>query len=192
MLLGLVASMGFELPSGSDLTRWVDSTKCWVDATMADRSGRCVEAPQPDVSPTDCLQAKESCHAPIVVEQPKSSEDKAFEAASNAMAADFAADLLAQTSEPKTLDTQTSIVEVLEVPAVGLPAGEELATQVVVEEKVEVVAEVVEGPVVTVEVTEVMQERLDRISNAVRLTREAAQAWAEVIQDSVDETSPTH
>jgi hypothetical protein len=196
MLLGLVASMGFELPSGTDLERWTESGRNWVVAQMADQSVPGVEAPKPCVLPTDCLQAEETCRKPmIVVEQPDSSGDKAFEAVTNKLAADFAADLVAKAEEPKPTEPEPAplIVAAPETPEVGLPAGEEMATQVVIETKVEV-AEVVVEPVVPVEVTEVTEtrnERLDRISTAVRLTKEAVHAWAEVIQDPVDETSPT-
>jgi hypothetical protein len=193
MLLGLVASMGFELPSGADLSRWAESSSEWVNARMADQSVPGVEAEKPCSLPTDCLQANESCHAPIVVERPNSPEDKAFEAVTNKMATEFAADLIAKAPESQPSDLEPSLVAVQETPAVGLPTGEELSSQVVPEEKVEVV-EVIAEPSVPVEATEVtdeMQERLDRVSSAVRLTREAVQAWAEVIQDPVDETSPT-
>jgi hypothetical protein len=193
MLLGLVASMGFELPSGADLKRWAENGQGWVTATMADRSGHCVEAVPADVVLTDCRQAAESCHAPIVVEQPNASEDKAFEAASTAMVADFAADLVAKAPEtlPSVLEP---VIEVVEAPEVGLPAGEEIATQVIVETKVDIVdvAEVTEKPATTTELTEVMHERLDRISHAVRLTRDAVQAWADVVQDPIDEISPAY
>lgn len=201
MLLGLVASMGFELPSGADVSRWMDSSRNWVVATVADPSGRCVEAVPADVLPTDCCQAQESCHAPIVVEQPKSCDDKAFEAVSNAMAGEFAADLVvaAKASEPEAIDPIPAVAEVVETPAVGLPAGEEVPCLVVAETKAEVaeVAEVVaeEPSVEAVELNETrdaVHERLERISTAVRLTREAAQAWAEVIDEPADEAVATH
>ncbi len=195
MLLGLVASMGFELPSAPEVSRWLEASRNWVDATVADRSGSIVEVMSPDVRPTDCCQARETCLAPVAIELPKACDDKAFEAVSNAMATDFAADVVAQATQPPTLEEETTIVEVavetLEIPAVGLPSGEELVTQVIPEEKPETVAEVVEEPSMTVELTEEAQDRLDRISNAIRLTREAAEAWADVLQDSADETSPT-
>jgi hypothetical protein len=204
MLLGLVASMGFELPSGDDLACWTQSGREWVDARLADQTVPSVEVQKPCALPTDCLQAEksESCHAPIVVESVNSTEDKAFEAITTRMAADFAADLVAKGDEPKSTEVEPSLVVAQEIPPVGLPCGEEIVCQVTLDEKVAVVevtevTKVVEVvaepsvPVEVVEVTDVMQERLDRISAAVRLTREAVHAWAEVIQDPVDETSPT-
>jgi hypothetical protein len=213
MLLGLVASMGFELPSGNDLACWTQSGREWVDARLADQTVPSVEVQKPCALPTDCLQAEksESCHAPIVVERSNSPEDKTFDAITTRMAADFAADLVAKGDESKSTEVEPSPVVVQEIPPVGLPCGEEVVYQVTLAEKVAVVevtevtkvvevvevakvVEVVSDPIVTVEVTEVtdtMQERLDRINSAVRLTREAVQAWAEVIQDPVDETSPT-
>jgi hypothetical protein len=189
MLLGLVASMGFELPSGADLSRWIDSSRCWVGSTVADRSGHCGEASKPDVVPADCRQAQESCPAPCLAMPPKLSEDQAFEAVTDAIAADFTADLVAKAPEPQPVVEETTVVEVFEIPAVGLPAGEELVSQVVTEEKVDV-AVPAEKPVTT-ELTEAVQDRLERISSAVRLTRDAVQAWADVIQDPIDEISPT-
>jgi hypothetical protein len=187
MLLGVVASMGFELPSGSDISCWANSAQRWVDATKSDQSRHCVEAEKADVLPSNCLlTSTESCRAPMAVEPTKACDDEPFDAVSHAMAADFVADLLVKGPKPEALEPQPLIVEILEVPATGLPSGEEVAIVEITAEKVEV-AQVSEDLSViedAKDVTSAMHERLDRIASAIRLTREAVQAWAEAIEPS--------
>lgn len=196
MLLGLVASMGFELPSGADLSSWVNSTRVWVEASVADRSVGCVEAVVAESSPTDCRQALETSVEPPSEELTRTTEDLAFDAASTAMAADFVADLAAQIDEPAAEPTPM-IAALVETDNVGLPDGEEQATLVIAEESTDEVAcvdlsdeETVEASPLA-EASDAIQERIERIHSAVQRTQEAVQAWAEVIQDPADETIPT-
>ena len=95
ILMGLVASMGLDAPSGPEFASWTQSGRAWVHARMADLTGSDVEADQPDAGPTGCLQADES----ITVE-PAPSIDKAFVAVSEAMVAGFVADAMTMTNEP--------------------------------------------------------------------------------------------
>src|SRR3954447_20208362 len=55
ILMGLVASMGFELPGGLEVSAWAGPTPDQVCARQCIPSGPTVEADRPDVGPTDCL-----------------------------------------------------------------------------------------------------------------------------------------
>ena len=63
MLVGLVASMGYDLPSGPDLSCWAQAGRDWVHARMTDLTGSVVEADCPDLGPTDSCQAE----APVAI-----------------------------------------------------------------------------------------------------------------------------
>ena len=90
MLVSLVASLGLELPSDHDLACWSRSGREWVAARLADFSGPGLEADQPAAE-----VAAEPDATPVIAEVVKADDDRTFEVASEAMAADFAADLLA-------------------------------------------------------------------------------------------------
>src|SRR3954453_5202836 len=80
MLVGLVASLGFELPSDNDLSRWSRSGREWVAARLAGFPGPPVEADQPVVETADVPTA-----SPTFAEVPDANTDRSFEAASAAM-----------------------------------------------------------------------------------------------------------
>jgi hypothetical protein len=181
MLLGLVASMGIELPSGAEVTSWTRSGRDWVAATWADLPGSCVGADPADAGPTDCHQASKQTGSPViaVAEDCRTSDDMVFEAVSEGMAADFSADLLTMQAEESPSETAAVMLSSDEPPAVGLPDGEESMTLAVPADE----AEAVEPD----EETDESPSHLDRVSSAVRLTREAVQAWASLIQESAEE-----
>src|SRR4051812_14256862 len=160
VLMGLVASMGLELPSGPEVSGWTRSGRDWAHARLADLSGAVIEAERPDPEPTDCRQADAS-HAvvlPGITEEAAAPVDAAFLAASEAMVAGFVAD-------SKSIQDDRSPVEVVpemlssESPPVGLPAGEELPA-VESDEVGEATAEM--DPLAT---------RAERVSSAIQLTR---------------------
>jgi hypothetical protein len=177
MLVGLVASMGFELPGTGDFSSWTQSGREWVSARMADLTGPVVEADGLGSGPTGCLQAEslDSIKSSVVAEPVKTSEDAAFAAISEAMATEFAADAVLTAKTPLAVESEPTTLAV-EAPPVGLPDGEELAAQVAT-------ASVVE----TAETEDV--SRSDRVSSALRETCEAVRAWVNLIQESTDEPS---
>ena len=194
MLLGLVASMGFELPSGAQVSCWTQSGRDWVLATAADRSVPEVEADRPDAGLADCHQAEAPApiERSIVAVEPKADDDSAFVAASEAMAADFAADLMTMREERAPAEDVPAMLAVAS-PPVGLPDGEELSVPPSPADEV-VLADVVASDDVPAEATVAIDEppsRADRVSNAIRLTRDAARAWADLMIESAEDASFT-
>ncbi len=192
MLVGLVASMGLEWPSGPEFSCWTQSGRDWVQSRLADLSGPVVEADRPEAEPADCHQADDSIEPAAIAESAKIPGDMAFVAASEAMAAEFAADRLTMLEERSPAEDVPTMVASEAPPAVGLPDGEELASSVELPDD--------EGPVVLAgsadvgEVpagTDAPPASVDRFSSALRLTREAVQAWADLMQGSADDVSTT-
>ena len=208
ILVGLVTSMGFQLPSSRDMSCWAESGRAWASATIHDMGGAVpttvavVEA-QPETRP-------EPAAATVAVAP--AAADEAFAGVVAGMAADFAADrALALGVAPAAAEDHdgatVAIVEVAEVtdPTVALPAGEESATVVAAEVAVVAAVESTDceglapaGPAEVEAVAVVAAEeamgveddsptRADRLADAVRLTRQAAQAWADLMAEPADE-----
>ena len=97
MLVGLVASLGFDLPSGSDVSCWAQAGQTWFQATMLDQSGPVKVEPKLDLDGlSDCQQVVEKCAEPAQVSPEKAAEtDAAFQVVAEAIHADLSADLLA-------------------------------------------------------------------------------------------------
>ena len=191
MLLGLVASMGIELPSGADVSCWTRSGRDWVAARLVDRSGSGVEADRADVPPTDCRQAEEGIESPGVARGVEASDDIAFEAVAEGMAADFAADLMAMTEDGPSSEESPSSLAQTEASGANPPEAEELASLALPMIEVDAVGE--EDPASeAIAETEEVPSRADRVSSAVRLTREAVQAWVSLVQDPHEDACPAH
>jgi hypothetical protein len=193
MLLGLVASMGFDLPSGPDLSCWTRSGRDWVHERVADLTGSVVEADRPDVEPTDCRQAEApiSIEPSAIAEEVKVADDSAFVAVSEAMAVDFAADSMTMRDERSPSEDATAILA-NEPPTVGLPGGEELAVQVapVGEDDLSDVVGSDDLPGEAATEADEASTRADRVSSAIRLSREAVRAWVDLMQQSTDDPCP--
>ena len=187
MLVGLVASLGFELPSDGDLSCWSHSGREWVAARLADFSGPRREADPPVAEGVGRAVAE----APALAEASHADADLIFEVASETMATDFAADLLALQSESPGPDDAPTPAEAPVIASVGLPAGEDLATPDAPAVEVVASSESVEADEASIE-EEHDAPSVARLSNAVRLTREAVQAWAELIQESPEDAEPAH
>ncbi|WP_435008872.1 hypothetical protein P12x_000122 [Tundrisphaera lichenicola] len=188
MLVSLVASLGFELPSDHDLACWSHSGREWVAARLADFSGSSIEADQFAAEVAD-----EPVATPVMAEIVKADDDRTFEVASEAMAADFAADLLAIQVENPGPDDTPARSEVAALAMVGVPSGEEafVSWEAPAEEVVASTTEEIEVDA-TYEEEDEDSSAVDRLSTAVRLTREAVQAWADLIPESSDEAEPTY
>jgi hypothetical protein len=176
LLMGLVASMGFELPSGPDVSTWVRSGRDLVYARLSDPSGPVVEVDQPEAGPTDGLPADVSgaIVPPAIVEEVAAPADEAFLAASEATAASFLADAKSIRDEGSPGEDISSMLS-SEAPPVGLPVGEELA---VIES---------EGEDEATAWAEQRSTRAERVLSAIQLTHDAIQAWSELIQESPDQ-----
>ena len=211
MLLSLVASLGLELPKDDTLSTWMHTGREWVVSMVGEPKECCGEPNKLDAAVAVChaTSAESSCR-PAVVEPSSMVADAAFETVTNALAADFAADpVVADALESKATDPSMSSVEVAEMteaPAVGLPDGEEMASLPVVAETVVqeatptceeamdmelAEAATVEESTTSTEATEVTPSRADRLAHALQLTRDAMNAWAEVMQEPAAEAVST-
>ncbi len=178
MLVGLVTSLGLELPSGADVSSWAEAQSTWVRAAMLDQSATGDEAPPVLAQVADRHQAGETPEAPATACPNADPSDAAFEAASGAMTADLAADLLASLPEEAPAIDEAEPALALEAPSpaedesVGCLAVAEAGDEM--DERDEVAFEAEPTPTV------------DRVSSAVRLTREAVQAWVDVLQQDAE------
>ena len=190
MLLGLVASLGLELPSGADVSGRAQAGSDLADARTLDRSGTGSEVKLDLAQVSDCHQAHAAIESPTPADDAEKASDLAFEAAMQGLGAD----LLADHADRPTVDA-CPMLAIGEPATIGLPEGEEMGCLVALADQgtaseVEAQVEVESG--VEVESMGESPSRLDRVSSAVRLTREAVQAWAEVLQPAVEEASPTY
>ncbi len=194
MLVGLVASLGFEPPSGSDVSRWAQAGKAWVQAKMADRSGPEVEPKLDLAGPSDCQQVDVKSQVSSLVRGNEGSSDTAFGVVSDQIAADLSADLLANLREEAPSDQVDSklaieapapvrVAEAEEVGCLVAPVDEAKTAEVAWNEE--------DKPANLVESLIEMPERPDRVSSAIRLTREAIQAWADLMQQPIEACQPT-
>jgi hypothetical protein len=182
LLVGLVASMGYELPSGQDIESWTRTGSQWVNARLADLSHLRAEAERSIARSTDSDRAVEPTPAPsATAEVGLTRDDLMFDAVVEGMASDFATDLASievakpveavvvaiepfvEMSEAACLDPE------LEVAAPDTPARADLE-----------VTAASPAPSPTIEAT----SKAERISTAIRLTRQAISAWASLIQPS--------
>jgi hypothetical protein len=176
LLMGLVASMGFELPSGPDVSTWVRSGRDLVCARLSDPSGPIVEADRPEAGPTESLPADvtEAIAPPAIVDEAAAPADAAFLAASEATAASFLADAKSMRDEGSPGEDIPSTLSSV-APPVGLPVGEELAV---------IGSDGEDGATAWVEQR---PTRAERVNSAIQLTHDAIQAWSELIQGSPDQ-----
>ncbi len=186
MLVSLVASMGFEMPTGADLSHWTRSGRDWADARMADLSGLRAEAGRVFADPAESARVDELSAA--VASCPGTTADLAFEAVGEGMATSFAADLaLARVEESKPAAEAPNLARADEPAAVAPASAEPVVNLAATAEADCLDASEAGDPAVA---NSAEPSRADRISSAVRLTGEAVQAWANLIQSSADEPEP--
>ena len=193
LLVSLVASLGFELPSGKDVNLWTSSSQTWVSARATDLSALGAEAAgwlglnDPTMRRTSELDTNEvNANQPIEVEAPALSAEFAFELINEDMALSFADDqarLLAATI------VETAPVTAAETIILNEPDGEALAladSPLNPESGTSTQALAGSESTPTLQPDEVSPESsaapTDRLYSAVRLTREAVHAWASLAQ----------
>ena len=180
MLLGLVASMGLELPSGRDVASWASTGRAWAEARMAGPVG--VESAPGLSSPRGPRRVVET------------RADLAFEAISDGMAAEFAADRAEPVAVlPEAVDAP---LVTLDEAVVGLPEGEEppildeVALARAEPSSQAIPAEPGDSSDEGIDAEDEAPTRADRLTSALRKTQEAVRAWADLIGESADEAEP--
>lgn len=188
LLVSLVASLGFELPSGQDVTAWTTSGGDWISARTVDLSALGAEASgwlginDPTMKPrTEVLVATPAPSPTGNDESASPSTDLAFDSINEGMARAFADD--SETALAETVPvalaqeaTPATSVEILRQPAadslaLAFPAPATAATDEEGDDSVTSTP----APV-------------DRLSSAVRLTRDAVEAWASLVQSVGNES----
>ena len=174
MLVSLVACMGLEIPNQGDFTSWAQSGREWIASGLAD--------PEPTIEVT---------RPPAVAARTRADDDRNFEAISEAMAASFAAELVASRAEETGPADAPAMTRAPEPTSVGLPEGEEIASLTApADEAIAVASD--DEPTDTLSGADEAPSRDDRLSSAVRLTREAARAWGAVMQDAPEDAVPAY
>ncbi len=169
MLVGLVASLGLELPSNDDVSHWTRSGRQWASARLAELSeiqsetGRAFEGlaeNEPNVEP------------PAAPAEALATSDAAFQAAADRVAGDLAADLAAVAAPAPELIAKA---EVVPTPAASDPLAAD--SDEIPSDEEEVAMRNEAGP-----------SRAERINSAVKMTYQAVNAWASALgaTDEVD------
>ncbi len=183
MLVGLVASLGLELPSNGDIAHWTRSGREWASARLADLTEFQAETGRAFASQSEADANVEAPATPIEAASPAASTDLAFQAAADKVAGEIAADLAAVAPASPSAELVAKVeapkpeVEVL-APAIEAPAPVVAAESDAVPSDEEEVAMLSESS----------PTRADRINSAVKLTYQAVNAWASALQpaDEVD------
>ncbi len=175
MLVSLVASLGLELPSGHDVASWTHSGQAWASARMADLASL-----QGDTCPISADLGRPDSATATAVEPANPASDLAFEAAADRFVCEFRADALAALAP--SAPEPAPVVEVASVPtpAVEAVVAESAAPVEAVADPESCELDSDEEDVVAVAEPSVTQA--DKIHQAVRMTAQAVNAWASVLQ----------
>ncbi len=192
LLVSLVASLGFELPSNQDVTSWTVLGRNWVSGRAVDLSALQAEASgwlglgDPTIKPSPERPTPTDPEQEAAAASTTGPDDLAFESIGEGMALAFASDLETArdgdaTPAPVSAPAPAELVAAaepqpmpdLDPMALAFPAPSADST----DEEV-------------VEPTDPSMIRADRLASAFRLTREAVQAWATLVQP-VSEDSVT-
>lgn len=104
LMVGLVAGLGLDLPSGRDVGRWARDGRAWLERTVAalspapmpdDAGAFAAEAPEPDApiaATGPVVPVAPTLAAEIVLAKTSGGMDRDFSAVVDQMAVDFAAD----------------------------------------------------------------------------------------------------
>ncbi len=132
MLMGVVAGMGFSLPTQDDVTGWSRSAECWINARFDDWDAKMPVDDSAFVFAKDAVVPADAVPAQPIV------SDKQFNAIVSEMAVTFAKETApVVVGESKTLLVEgpvvTPTVETAPTAAPVAPAAVEVATTPVVE-----------------------------------------------------------
>jgi hypothetical protein len=174
LLVGFVASLGCEWPSGGELTSWARDGREWVGARLADLGSVRAERGLACSIPADRGQAGDSSAT-------LGGRDLAFDVVVEGMAADFAVDLAATRAEDARWEPAPDAI------VGGGPAFDPIALAWTDPEPA-----LIDGDATPATIEEPASRamlrarpaRVERLSSAIRLTRQAYQAWALLIRET--------
>lgn len=181
LLVSLVAGMGLELPSGQDLSNWTRAGREWAGARMVEFSSLRGEAACASRGPTDCERESEGTGPAPTADAGPPTVDLAFDVVVEGMASAFAADLAAIGPDRPELDVLPEVIaeqsrgEDPPILAWTDPEPEPASFPAPAESRPD-------GSTGS----PAMAGRVERLSAAVRLTRQALSAWALLIEGSAE------
>ena len=156
LLVALVVSLGLDLPEVQELEAWEHSGREWLAARMPDFSTLRIEAERTQAGPHDrAIGGELVANSTGGIAQGR--VELAFEAAVEAMASGFSADLDSMGSSPATGAWSAGVEPHPDPVVAGLSTSE--------------------------------GSRLEKLSEAVRLTRRAVDAWSDLIQPVAEPAS---
>jgi hypothetical protein len=196
LLVAIVAALGLELPGADEFAGWERSGRDWVTARLADLSSLCFDE-APASEPTDAAPDR---------------TDLVFEAVTESMALNFSSDLASNGSKPPVEGTLASIDPQAGHASSAQPDRADLVFEVVAEsmasgfssdlasigtkppgegnlasiEPQAAPASAVAVAPAGAEASTPQELTLERLATAVRLTKQAVDAWASVIQPAAD------
>jgi hypothetical protein len=179
-LLALVGLMSFELPSERDVSSWTEGGSRWVNARLASLSDLKTEVERAFIGVSQPDPANEPASPPdsLTAEIASMRADLAFETAMDGLARNFRTDLASIQA--------------------ALPVAEEAPIAVDTVDTLGITVEQVEPRCFDPETEASRPSSLgvfvdpnpsaDRLSSAVRLTREALSAWASLIEGNQEDS----
>lgn len=167
LLVGVVTGLGVEPPSRAEVATWAEAGRAWVGARIDDFGGARLVA--------------------VRDRDRDASDDAAFSAVVDDMAGTFAADLarLDRPATPSRLALAFDPIAVTDFPESALVASFDYAGQglgLSAEANAPPTGESAFAP-------SLVPSRIARLASALRLTRQAASAWAGVIDDAGSATA---
>ena len=192
LLVSLVASLGFDLPSNRDVTSWKVMGRDWYAARAIDLSAMGAEASgwlganDPTMKPSAALAetpAPPAAMAMAMASGPDESirrRDLAFDAVGEELAAALAADrrLLAEANPVPTPVADAPAIEVV----VLAPAEPPCRPEAVADDLAFPVPDAADTADEADDAGEETPAPPGRLASAVRLTRDAVQAWTALVQ----------
>jgi hypothetical protein len=176
-LISLVALMSLELPTHRDLTALADSSGRWMSSKateLSDFKNEVILAFTSLSRPEAAQESKPDADS-LAEEIVLMRQDVAFEAAQENLVADFRAEL-ARIDDALPVAEEARPIVAVEQPPTVTPAVESIPSDPAIEEAEPVKARVASVP----------SDTVDRLSNAVQLTRQALSAWASLIPSTDD------
>ncbi len=203
LLVSLVASLGFELPNGQDVTSWTMSGRGWVSARVVDLSAMQAEASgwlglnDPTVKRMVELAAVETTPTTVTeMVTPATSAELVFESINESMAVDFNHDYETIVANEPTATPVVSMPVVVATtteadyqPEIGGDTNPEIESMTLALAEAE--TDCADTEMGVEEEESVTTDSAARLTSAVRLTREAVQAWASLVQSVGDDLVPT-
>jgi hypothetical protein len=195
VLVSAVAGLGLSLPSGDDLSVWVLRARNWINARLAEWDPPIVNEEGAFVFAAEATEPTPTEPTPTQATAPPSSAARAeaidlvFDAVQDEMAASFASDLIPVEPAPKALlaEAETKVAPIEAPEFDPMEVGDDLYPGLAFALNREAEGVVIAPPAPAASRSEhpaPAASRSEQWAQAIRLTREAAYAWANLLHGS--------